>query len=107
MYQPDDPVGAPYFKDGDSIYPLDMAASGEQIIIEYLTRLTYPSPMNRSLILIDEPEVHLHPGWIRQLYRALPQIGKDNQYILTTHSLELRAMAAEDGVLVDMGEMER
>jgi hypothetical protein len=106
LYQPDDPVGAPYFRDGDSIYPLDLAADGEKVILEYLTRLTYPSPMNHSLILIDEPEVHLHPGWIRQLYRALPQIGKANQYILTTHSLELRRMAAEDGVLIDMGELE-
>jgi energy-coupling factor transporter ATP-binding protein EcfA2 len=106
LFQADDPIGAPYFKDGDSVYPLDRAASGEQVIIEYLTRLTYPSPMNHSLVLIDEPEVHLHPGWIRQLYRALPQMGVENQFILTTHSLELRAMAAEDGALIDMGEME-
>lgn len=105
LFQPDDPIGAPYFRDGTSIYPLSMAASGEQVIIEYITRLTYPSPLNHSLILIDEPEVHLHPGWIRQLYEALPKIGKDNQYILTTHSLELRAMAAEDNALIDMGEM--
>ena len=105
MYQRDDPVGAPYFKHGDSAYPLQMAASGEQVVIEYLTRLTYPSPMNHSLILIDEPEVHLHPGWIRQLFRALPKIGVGNQYILTTHSMELRAMAAEEGALVAMGEL--
>jgi energy-coupling factor transporter ATP-binding protein EcfA2 len=104
-YQLDDPVGAPYFKDGDKVYSLDMAASGEQVIIEYITRLTYPSPTNHSLILIDEPEVHLHPGWIRQLYRALPLMGEANQYILTTHSTELRGMAAEDGVLIDMGEL--
>ncbi len=106
MYEQDDPNGAPFFKDGDSYYPLQMAASGEQVIIEYITRLNYPSPLNRSLILIDEPEVHLHPGWIRQLYRALPRIGLNNQYIVTTHSLELRRMAAEDGNLIDMGEPE-
>jgi hypothetical protein len=105
MYQRDDPFGAPYFKDGNSVYPLSVAASGEQVIIEYITRLTYPTPMNHSLILIDEPEVHLHPGWIRQLYRALPEIGKSNQYILTTHSQELRTMAAEDGCLVDLGSI--
>lgn len=105
LYQPDDPVGAPYFKDGESVYPLDMAASGEQVIIEYITRLTYPSPWNRSVILIDEPEVHLHPGWIRQLYGALPKIGSNNQYILTTHSPELRALAAQDNCLIDLGEM--
>ena len=106
MYEADDPNGAPYLKDGDTYYPLQMAASGEQVIIEYITRLTYPSPLNHSLILIDEPEVHLHPSWVRQLYRALPQIGEDNQYIVTTHSLELRRLAAEDGNLLDMGELE-
>ncbi len=105
MYQPDDPVGAPYFQDGNSQYPLSTAASGEQVIIEYITRLTYPSPWNHSIILIDEPEVHLHPGWIRQLYQALPQIGEDNQYILATHSQELRSLAAQDNSLIDMGEM--
>jgi len=103
MYPRDSPVGAPYFKDGDSVYPLQMASSGEQVIIEYVTRMSYPSPMNHSLILIDEPELHLHPGWIRQLYRALPQIGDGNQYVMTTHSQELRRMAAEDGALITLG----
>jgi energy-coupling factor transporter ATP-binding protein EcfA2 len=106
MYQGDDLAGAPCIRDGNIVYSLQQAASGEQVIIEYLTRLTCPSPMNHSLILIDEPEIHLHPGWIRQLYRALPRIGINNQFILSTHSLELRAMAAEDGALIDMGEME-
>ncbi len=105
MYEKDDPFGAPYFKDGTSVYPLNVAASGEQVIIEYITRLAYPTPMNHSLILIDEPEVHLHPAWIRQLYRALPEIGRNNQYVLTTHSQELRAMAAEDGCLKDLGNI--
>jgi len=105
MYPRDSPVGAPYFKDGDSVYPLQMASSGEQVIIEYVTRMSYPSPMNHSLILIDEPELHLHPGWIRQVYRALPQIGDGNQYVMTTHSQELRRMAAEDGALVTLGAL--
>ncbi len=100
-----DPRGAPCFEDGAYRYPLNMAASGEQVIIEYLTGLTYPSPLNYSIILIDEPEIHLHPAWIRQLYRALPDLGKGNQFILTTHSAELRTMAAQDNALCDMGEL--
>jgi len=106
FYEEDDPRGAPYIQDGDTIYPLSVAASGEQVILEYVTRLNHPSPVNHSLVLIDEPEVHLHPGWIRQLYRVLPEIGTGNQYIVTTHSLELRSMAAEDGALIDMGELQ-
>ncbi len=98
-------IGAPYFHDGNSRYPLHMASSGEQIIIEYIARLSYPSPMNHSLILIDEPELHLHPGWVRQLYRALPEIGEGNQYIMTTHSEELRRIAAEEGALIELGPL--
>jgi predicted ATPase len=105
MYRSDDPLGAPYFKDNGSTYPLHMAASGEQVIIEYLARLTYPSPMNHSIILIDEPEIHLHPAWIRQLYLALPKIGVGNQYIVTTHSAELYAAAARDQALIEMGQL--
>ncbi|MGA2905359.1 MAG: AAA family ATPase [Candidatus Korobacteraceae bacterium] len=105
MYRSDDPLGAPYFKDNGSTYPLEMAASGEQVIIEYLARLTYPSPMNHSIILIDEPEIHLHPAWIRQLYLALPKIGIGNQYIVTTHSTELYAAAARDQALIEMGQL--
>jgi len=105
MYRSDDPLGAPYFKDNGRTYPLHMAASGEQVIIEYLARLTYPSPMNHSIVLIDEPEIHLHPGWIRQLYLALPKIGEGNQYILTTHSTELYAAAARDQALIEMGQL--
>ena len=105
MYRSDDPLGAPYFEENGSTYPLHMAASGEQVIIEYLARLTYPSPMNQSIILIDEPEMHLHPAWIRQLYLALPKIGVRNQFIVTTHSAELYAAAARDQALIEMGQL--
>ncbi|NQT40516.1 MAG: AAA family ATPase [Planctomycetes bacterium] len=105
MFDPATRVGAPYFRDGNSVYPLHMASSGEQVIIEYIARLSYPSPMNHSLILIDEPELHLHPGWVRQLFLALPEIGQGNQYIMTTHSEELRRIAAEEGVLVTLGPL--
>lgn len=108
LYQDDDPVGAPYFRNGPTgaPYPLSKAASGLQVILDYLVRLNYPRPINDSLILIDEPEVHLHPGWVRRLYLGLPQLGEGNQFILSTHSAELRAMAAEDGALIDLGDLE-
>ena len=39
-----------------------------------------------ELILIDEPEVHLHPSGIRDLSQELLKIGKDNYVFLATHS---------------------
>ena len=106
LYREENPLGAPILQEGQYAYPLSHAASGEQVILEYITRLTYPSPLNRSLILIDEPEIHLHPHWIRQLYVALPKIGESNQYILTTHSAELRQRAVADNALIDLGSLD-
>lgn len=39
-----------------------------------------------ELILIDEPETHLHPSGIRDLGRELLKIGHDNYVFLATHS---------------------
>lgn len=39
-----------------------------------------------ELILIDEPEVHLHPSGIRNLAKELLKIGQDNYVFLATHS---------------------
>lgn len=39
-----------------------------------------------ELILIDEPEVHLHPSGIRDLAKELLKIGRDNYVFLATHS---------------------
>ena len=87
-------------------YPFRSAASGEHVILDYLVQFAFPRPVNNSLILIDEPELHLHPYWIRQLYDALPLMGENNQFILTTHSPELRQLAAEDNALQDLGSLE-
>lgn len=39
-----------------------------------------------ELILIDEPEIHLHPSGIRDLAKELLKIGQDNFVFLATHS---------------------
>jgi hypothetical protein len=105
QYREDYPLGAPVFQDGDYQYPLSQAASGEQVILEYIARMIHPTPLSKGVILIDEPEIHLHPAWVRQLYVALPQIGARNQFILTTHSAELRNRAGADNALVDLADL--
>ena len=42
--------------------------------------------INNSIILIDEVGLHLHPPLQQALIRALPKLGKNNQFIVTTHS---------------------
>lgn len=39
-----------------------------------------------EIILIDEPEVHLHPSGIRDLSRELLKVGHENYVFLATHS---------------------
>jgi len=41
---------------------------------------------NNSVILADEPEISLHPGWQQRILRLYEGIGKNNQIIVATHS---------------------
>ncbi len=57
-----------------------------------------------GLLLIDEPEIHLHPRWQRLLVRALTDLCAeyDAQMILTTHSREIAGAVYEhELVLLD------
>jgi len=42
--------------------------------------------LKNSVILIDEPEVHLHPSGIRYMRDEILKIGKNNHIIVATHS---------------------
>ena len=41
-----------------------------------------------SIIAIDEPESHLHPGAISELNKVIRNLKKDNQVIITTHNAQ-------------------
>lgn len=42
--------------------------------------------VNNSVILIDEPEISLHPQWQRKIIDVYRSIGQNNQLIIATHS---------------------
>lgn len=42
--------------------------------------------VNNSVILIDEPEISLHPQWQKRIIQVYESIGKNNQLIIATHS---------------------
>ncbi len=52
--------------------------------------------INNSIIIIDELELHLHPPLQQTLVRALQKLGKNNQFIFTTHSDSIVNMFDED-----------
>lgn len=41
---------------------------------------------DESILVVDEPESHLHPAGIRQVKDSLTQIAKNSQVIIATHS---------------------
>ncbi|MGL4876366.1 MAG: AAA family ATPase [Clostridium sp.] len=42
--------------------------------------------VNNSIILIDEPEISLHPEWQQKIIHVYESIGENNQLIIATHS---------------------
>lgn len=42
--------------------------------------------VNNSVILIDEPEISLHPQWQKKIIDVYESIGNNNQLIIATHS---------------------
>lgn len=69
---------------GDKV-TIDQLSSGEQQLYARVVSLMILNPHN-SVILIDEPEIALHPKWQIEILKIYKNIGKNNQFIITTHS---------------------
>lgn len=75
-------TGQPSVNEGDHTILLERLGSGFQkifIILLYALHPDYP------VVLLDEPETHLHPGLIKRLLKVL-STKVTNQIILSTHS---------------------
>ena len=58
-----------------------------------------------SIILIDEPELSLHPKWQQRIVDVYRKIGKNNQIIIATHSSHiLGSVKKENIMLLDKNE---
>lgn len=72
-----------------STYSEAYAGSGEFAVV-MLVKAINDAP-SRSLVLLDEPEVSLHPGAQRQLMNFISEQAKRNkhQFVVSTHSPEI------------------
>jgi predicted ATPase len=75
---------------GQAKHGLDDLSSGEQQIVLMLVEITRHIKQG-GIVLLDEPEISLHPAWQRGLMAALDKVIEqyDAQVILATHSLEI------------------
>ncbi len=67
-------------------YLIDEAASGERALLQMMGRLFYPPVGPNQVVLLDEPEIHLHPSWQSRFMTALKKFFPDTQFIIATHS---------------------
>jgi len=77
-----------------SIVDLDQLSSGEREVIAFFTYLCTKA-INNSILIIDEPELHLHSKWQSIILYSLHQIFPNSQLFLATHSNEIHQSSSE------------
>lgn len=76
-------------------------ANGERYTAEGRSILSSP-----AIVLIDEIELHLHPGWQQTVLPSLLEIFPNTQFIVSTHSPQvLSSIASKHIRLLDEGEV--
>lgn len=92
----DDILSEPWFYlcDSRNHYEISEMSGGERAIFPILMDFASWN-IHNSVILIDEIELHLHPPMQQALLRALPKLGTNNQFIITTHSDYVKQLIPE------------
>jgi predicted ATPase len=86
----------------DTPFKAHMLSDGSLRFICLVTLLLQPVALLPDTILIDEPELGLHPYAINILADIFKQVSEDKQLIVSTQSVELiNELAPEDVVVVD------
>lgn len=72
---------------GTTEFQINQASSGEKEIINFLFGI-FAFNIKNGIIVIDEPELHLHPRWQLVLLDLFEELSNEtkNQFILSTHS---------------------
>jgi hypothetical protein len=72
--------------DGGESFSIDGLSSGPKEIVSTLFMIWQQTYGRPSIVLIDEPEMHLNAQWHRVFVEELHRVAPRNQYILATHS---------------------
>ena len=94
---------------GTATLPVRQLSDGERgvlaMVLDLTRRLAQANPkMNdpageaEAVVLIDEIELHLHPGWQRQIVRNLAETFPKCQFIATTHSPQVIGEVEHDRI---------
>ncbi|MCQ2788778.1 MAG: AAA family ATPase, partial [bacterium] len=73
----------------DAYHNMEERSQGFKQFVSLLLSLSVDNntgDLKNNLILIDEPEVHMHPSGVRYMMQELLEIGKNNYVFIATHS---------------------
>lgn len=80
-------------------FDINKLSSGEkQLFIRALTLKMVEA--ENAIILIDEPEISLHPKWQQRIVKIYENIGKNNQVIIATHSPHVLGSVSNENIRV-------
>jgi hypothetical protein len=92
------PIGTEFtLSDGSSTYSLAEMSAGEQSVFPILVEFVRQQ-IHRSVVLIDELDLNLHPPLAQRLLRALSTLGTENQFIFTSHSRSISSIVGEEEI---------
>lgn len=80
------------------VVPFNDLSSGEKEVF-FVLSFFLRHRVNNAMILIDEPEMHLHPELARLLVRTMQSIRPGNQLWMATHNAEIIDEAGRDRVV--------
>jgi len=88
------------FQKGEDLIPLNELSSGELSMFFRFFKLIAAIGDN-SIVLIDEPETHLHPRWIQKYLNMIKSIfnGYDTHFIIATHSPLIAADVPNESII--------
>jgi len=74
-------------------------SSGEKQLFLRTLSIKMLEPKN-SIILIDEPELSLHPKWQQRIIEVYKKIGENNQIIIATHSPHILGSVSNENIFI-------
>jgi len=72
-----------YIEEFGEMRPFKRLGAGFQQVFVILMYLFHPQ---YTILLLEEPEIHLHPAMVKKLLKIIERENLDNQIFLTTHS---------------------
>ena len=90
----------PIFTDSsEKKFGINELSSGEKQLFLRTLAIKMLEPEN-SIIMIDEPELSLHPKWQQKIVDVYKKIGKNNQIILATHSPHILGSVEKENIIL-------